>query len=318
VICAVATGPLVLAAGRVVTGLGISAGLIAMIKVNTQWYPKERVAQMTGLGVFVGALGSLSATVPAAVLVPLLGWRGVFLLLGAMACAPRSGSGSPCRTAGRAAPPRRRLAQEVAEFGRIFVHPAFLRFAPAVALLSALNFTYRASGPGPGCATWAGWGRRRARGAALLRARPDGGSAGSGAASSFLQRRGAHADDVPWAAFGVVALVQLLLVWHPMSHPAALGAVWFVFALCGAAGPSGYTAIGQRFGPELAGRVATAINFAMLLLVFLLQNAIGWILDLWPARAGRLGPGGLWLGARLTLALQAATLLPILRRARRG
>ncbi len=320
VVCALATGPLILAAGRVVTGLGISAGLIAMIKVNTQWHPKERVAQMTGLGVFVGALGSLSATVPAAVLVPVLGWRGVFLLLGAMACAtsvwiwlsvPDKGPGQPA--------PRRRFVQEVAEFGRIYAHPAFLRFAPAVALLSALNFTYQGLWAGPWLRDVGGLedGTR----AAVLLCYALGlmaGSAGSGAASTLLQRRGAHPMTVPWAAFGLVALVQLLLVWHPMTHPLALGAVWFVFALCGAAGPSGYTAIGQRFGAELAGRVATAVNFAMLLLVFLLQNAIGWILDLWPrTAAGGWDPAGYGWALGLTLALQVATLLPILRREQR-
>ncbi len=320
VLSALAAGPLMLAAGRVVTGLGISAGLIAMIKVNTQWYPKERVAQMTGLGVFVGALGSLSATVPAAVLVPILGWRGVFLTLGVMALAtsawiwfsvPDRGPGS--------APPRRRFAQEVAEFGRIYAHPAFLRFAPLVALLSALNFTYQGLWAGP-------WlrdvgGLDDAMRAVVLLCYALGlmaGSAGSGAASSHLQRRGAHPMAVPWAAFGLIAAVQLLLIWHPASHPLALGAAWFVFALCGAAGPSGYTAIGQRFGPELAGRVATAINFAMLLLVFLLQNAIGWILDLWPRNAtGGWDPAGYAWAFGLTLALQLATLLPMLRPERR-
>ena len=37
---------------------------------------------------------------------------------------------------------------------------------------------------------------------------------------------------------------------------------------------------------ELAGRVGTAINLSMLLLlVFFLQSAIGWVLDLWPRTA---------------------------------
>lgn len=316
VICGVATGPLMLALGRVVTGIGISAGLIAMIKVNTQWYPKERVAQMTGLGVFVGALGSLSATLPAAVLVPLLGWRGVFLLLGGMAAATSAWIwlSVPDRGPGSAAP-RRHLAQEVAEFGRIFAHPAFLRLAPLVALLSALNFTYQGLWAGPWLRDVGGLddGMR----AAVLLCYALGlmaGSVGSGAAATFLQRRGAHPMTVAWAAFALIALVQLLLIWHPAEHPLALGALWFVFALCGAAGPSGYTAIGQRFGPELAGRVATAINFAMLVLVFVLQNAIGWILDLWPrGAAGGWDPAGYGWAFALTLALQAATLLPMLR-----
>jgi MFS family permease len=306
-ICAAAEGPLWLAAGRVVTGVGISAGLIAMLKVNTQWYPKDRVAGVTGLGVFVGACGSISATVPVAYLVPMLGWRGVFLLLAGLAClvslciwlsVPDRGPG--------AAPARRALSEDIGQFGRIFAHPAFLRFVPSIALLSALNFTYQGLWAGP----WL-------RDVALLGDAPRAmmllvyalglmlGSVGMGQAASFLQRRGHDAMLVPIIAMGVIALVQLALALAPPSGR-ALGLLWFAFAACSAAGPAGYAAIGQRFGPELAARVATAINASMLVLVFILQNAIGWILDLWPRTdAGGWAPQGYAAALLMTVALQA-------------
>jgi hypothetical protein len=71
-----------------------------------------------------------------------------------------------------------------------------------------------------------------------------------------------------------------------------------------------YAALAQRFPPELTGRVTTALNGSMLALVFVLQNLIGLILDLWPR-----APGGGWsadgyswaLG--LTLLLQGLTVL---------
>src|SRR5690606_18124352 len=120
-------------------------------KVNTQWYPRDRVAGMTGLGVLFGSLGSIAATVPVALLVPEIGWRGIFMVLAAMSLGvsawiwvsvPERGPGGP-------PPPRRSLAVEVAEFGRIFRHPTFRRFAPSVALLSSLNFTYQGLWAGP-------------------------------------------------------------------------------------------------------------------------------------------------------------------------
>jgi len=316
VICGAATGPLMLAIGRVVTGFGISAGLIAMLKVNTQWYPKHRVAAVTGLGVFVGSLGSLAATLPAAMLVPLLGWRSVFLLLGALACVasawiwfsvPDGGPGS--------APPRRRLAPEIREFGRIFANPHFLRLAPAIALLSAMNFIYQGLWAGPWLRDVAGLGDN-ARATMLLFYAFGlmAGSAGLGQASSVLQRRGWHPMAMPWVALIGMLLVQAVLIAAPPQHPALLAATWFVFAFCGAGGATGYAIIGQRFGAELAGRVATAINVAMLVLVFVLQNVIGWILDLWPrtASGGWASAGYAWAFA-LTLALQVATLLWMLR-----
>jgi predicted MFS family arabinose efflux permease len=320
-LCGLATGPWLLAVGRVVTGLGISAGLIAMLKVNTQWYPKDRVAGVTGLGILVGSCGSLAATLPAALLVPLLGWRGVFLLLAAMSVAvaawiwlavPDRGPGPPAA--------KRGLRQEIAEFGRIFRHPAFLRFAPLVTLLSVLNFTYQGLWAGPWLRDVAGLGD--AARASVLFAYAIGlmaGSAGLGQAASLLQRRGASAMLIPWVATGLLAAVQAVLIVAPPQAPLALGIVWFLFSFAAAAGPTGYAAIGQRFGPELAGRVATAINAAMLLMVFVMQNAIGWILDLWPrVESGGWHPAGYGWALGLTLAMQGAAVLWMLRPDRRG
>jgi hypothetical protein len=115
-------------------------------------------------------------------------------------------------------------------------------------------------------------------------------------------------------SIGGMMAVQFVLIVEPSHHPVLLGLLWFVFAFCGAGGPTGYAVIGQRFGPELAGRVATAINVAMLVMVFVLQNAIGWILDLWPRNAtgGWASAGYAWAFA-LTLCLQAATVAWMLR-----
>jgi predicted MFS family arabinose efflux permease len=319
-LCAIAEGPMTLAIGRVVTGLGISAGLIAMLKVNTQWYPKERVAGLTGLGVFVGAMGSVAATLPAQMLVPLLGWRGVFLLLGAMAVAVSAWIvlSVPDRGPGPAAP-RRSLAVETREFGRIFAHPAFLRLAPAIALLSAMNFTYQGLWAGPWLRDVAGLDEQGR--ATLLLVYAVGlmlGSAGIGQAASALQRRGWSPMAMPVLAIVVMAVVQALLIALPATNAVVLGLLWFVFAFCGAGGPAGYAAVGQRFGAELAGRVATAINVAMLVLVFFLQNLTGWILDLWPrTEAGGWASQGYGWSLALTLALQLASIAWMLRAERR-
>jgi predicted MFS family arabinose efflux permease len=319
-LCAIAEGPMTLAIGRVVTGLGISAGLIAMLKVNTQWYPKERVAGLTGLGVFVGAMGSVAATLPAQMLVPLLGWRGVFLLLGAMAVAVSAWIvlSVPDRGPGPAAP-RRSLAVETREFGRIFAHPAFLRLAPAIALLSAMNFTYQGLWAGPWLRDVAGLDEQGR--ATLLLVYAVGlmlGSAGIGQAASALQRRGWSPMAMPVLAIVVMAVVQALLIALPATNAVVLGLLWFVFAFCGAGGPAGYAAVGQRFGAELAGRVATAINVAMLVLVFFLQNLTGWILDLWPrTEAGGWASQGYGWSLALTLALQLASIAWMLRSERR-
>lgn len=312
-LCAMAHDPLPLAIGRAVTGVGISAGLIAILKANSQWYPKERVAAVTGAGVFVGALGGLSATLPAQLLLPLIGWRGAFGLLAGLAVltaiwiwvsVPDRPPHAP------APPPRRGLWREVAEFGRIASQPMFLRYVPAIALLSAINFTYQGLWLGPWLRDVGGQADEPR--AALLLVYALGlmtGSLLNGHAASALQRRGVDTMAVPWAAMAGLAAMQALLLFNPMgTDPLGLGLVWFLFAFFSSAGPAGYAAVGQRFGPELAGRVATAINATMLAAVFVLQNAIGWVLDLWPrSAADGWDPAGYGWAMGMTLLLQALT-----------
>ncbi|MFM8616127.1 MAG: MFS transporter, partial [Alphaproteobacteria bacterium] len=85
VISALSTDVLMLAVGRCVAGVGVAAGLMAMLKANTQWYPKERVAAVTGAGLFFASMGGLSATMPVQWALPFIGWRGVFAVLAMLA-----------------------------------------------------------------------------------------------------------------------------------------------------------------------------------------------------------------------------------------
>src|SRR5687767_9445309 len=52
------------ALARVILGVGVSAGLIAVLKANTQWFAPVKVAHMTGIAMAVGALGSVLSTAP--------------------------------------------------------------------------------------------------------------------------------------------------------------------------------------------------------------------------------------------------------------
>jgi MFS family permease len=123
-------------------------------------------------------------------------------------------------------------------------------------------------------------------------------------------------------------LFQALLMTGPQGAP-LLALLWFGFAFSGSCGPASYSLVAQRFAPELVGRVATAMNFSMLALVFLLQNAIGWVLDFWPrTAAGGWDPAGYSWALGFTLAAEGLTiawllLAPMLepgrpRRERRG
>jgi predicted MFS family arabinose efflux permease len=318
-LCAWAPDPLWLGIGRFVTGIGIAGALIGLMKAHIQWYPPHRLAAVTGVGVFCGAAGGLAATLPVQAILPLVGWRGVFLGLAGLAvlAALWLRLGVPATAPGAKPRIRRPLGAEIAEFARIARHPTFVRTMPAVALLSAQVFTYQG--------LWAGPWLRDVGGLA------DGARAGvlfcyalgimagqlcGGQLASAMQARGMDAMRLCYGGMAAMLAIQGVLIAQPQGV-VSLSLLWFGFACVGSAGPISYSVLAQRFPPELTGRVATLLNFSMLCLVFALQTVIGLILDQWPRTAsGGWDPAGYSWALCLTVSLQALTVAWLLAGAR--
>ena len=70
-----------LVAARMVLGVRISAGLMAVIKAHADWFDRGRVAHVTGIATAIGALGSALTTSPVQAMLPTLGWRSSLLRL---------------------------------------------------------------------------------------------------------------------------------------------------------------------------------------------------------------------------------------------
>jgi MFS family permease len=272
------------ATARVLLGLGVSAGLMAVIKGNSQWFAPVQVAGVTGIAMSFAVLGSVLTTVPVQAVLPTLGWRGVFWILAGLALVvsawiflsvkDKPGTGE-----------KRRMAEELAVMGKVLSSRKFWRYGPAVAMLSVLNFTYLGLWAGPWLRDVAGYdGPARAQTLLLYTLAMLAGSFVIGQASSRLQARGRSAFFVPILCTAMLVAVQVGLALQPRS-PAAIAILWMLFAFFGSAGPAGYIAVGQMFPPEQTGRASTAVNSLVLGGAFLLQTAIGWILDFWPRTA---------------------------------
>ena len=67
--------------GRTLVGLGVSVTFIAMLKIIALSFEEHRFASLTGLGVFVGNIGSVLAGVPLAYAASEIGWRSVFMVV---------------------------------------------------------------------------------------------------------------------------------------------------------------------------------------------------------------------------------------------
>jgi len=74
-------------AGRALAGLGVSVAFIAMLKLIAVWYPENRFATLTGLMMFLGNVGTMTAGTPLAWAAQDVGWRAVFVAIGACSLA---------------------------------------------------------------------------------------------------------------------------------------------------------------------------------------------------------------------------------------
>lgn len=70
--------------GRALIGIGVSACLMAAYKAYRLWFAPERQSQMASLMLVAGTAGALTSTVPVSAAMPLIGWRGVFWIMGAL------------------------------------------------------------------------------------------------------------------------------------------------------------------------------------------------------------------------------------------
>ncbi|HMD35741.1 MAG TPA: MFS transporter [Vicinamibacterales bacterium] len=78
--------------GRALVGAATAVGWVVTLKLATHWFPRERFAMISGLGLFMGNMGALVAQVPLRLVVERFGWRavsiasgGVVLLIAALA-----------------------------------------------------------------------------------------------------------------------------------------------------------------------------------------------------------------------------------------
>jgi len=125
-----------------------------------------------------------------------------------------------------------------------------------------------------------------------------------GAATSRAKALGLPPMLVTLVCTAGQVVAQLGLALQPTA-PLVVGALWMLFAFCVAGATAGYITIGQMFPPEQTARVATAVNTLTLGAAFLLQAAVGWVLDLWPRTAsGGWEPRGYSAALAISLVLQ--------------
>jgi len=270
-----------LLAARILTGVGVSACLMAPLTGYRRWLEPGLQLRSNSWMLMVGSSGLVAATLPVQWLVPLVGWRPLFWLLAggvviAMAAiawvAPGWGPAPQPQGTGHADPPR-----QDGGYAAVWRHPVFRQFTPiglfnyggfvAMQTLWVVPWLTRVAGRTPAqAATALFWISIALLGSYWL----------WGVLNPRLARRGISAERlIGWGLPVSMALLAAILV----AGPAAGTLLWTLFCMASTVVALAQPAVAMALPPALAGRALSAYNLVVFAGVFVVQWGVGLLID---------------------------------------
>ena len=268
-----------LLAARVLCGVGVSACLMAPLTGYRRWFAPATQMRSNSWMLMAASMGMVASTLPVQWLTPLFGWRPLFWALALMLLLamilitwlvpawtqPGTGLVSVAPKAG---------------YAEVWRHPYFRRMVPvgffcygglwALQTLWAAPWMIKVGGYSPlEAATGLFWINVAMLASYWV----------WGLASSWLTRRGLHADRLIGAGLPLSFVLLALVIASPAYWPAGAGPLLAMYCVaCTFVTPS-LPAIGMAFGPEAAGRALSAYNLVIFLGVFVIQWGVGLLID---------------------------------------
>ncbi|MFM2111910.1 MAG: hypothetical protein RLZZ271_570 [Pseudomonadota bacterium] len=254
---------------RLLTGVGVSACLMAALTSYRRWLPAELQLRMNSWMLMAASSGLIASTLPIEWLIPQIGWRPLFegLAIMVLLCMLLIVKWVPdvweVKAPGAGA----------VGLKQVWLNPYFRRMAP----LGVFNY----GGLLAIQTLWAGpWMNKvtgltvqeTAHGLFWLNVFMLFTFLAWGAVNPRLSKRGIKANHL--VAWGV-PLSLLCLAGICLSGPGAPWWMWVVFLMLNTCVSNIPPAVGMSFPPELAGRALTAFNFLIFSGVFVVQWGMG-------------------------------------------
>lgn len=315
--------------GRALIGVGVSSCLMAAFKAFRVWYPAERQSQLGSWMLVIGTSGALSATVPVAMLLPLIGWRNIFfgvagaLLLAAWVLFSRlrdveqamsAAHTKPVSSTTAADPAANTSASDEPGYAAIFSDPYFRRMALLGAVHQGGFMALQSLWAGPWMMTVLGMSIEQTShvlflfNLSLLIAYL-GLSWWAPRYVAYGPRRGLPALRVVAIGLSLSVLLQGLMVLLPYPQSWWL---WVPFAVVITVTTLGQTHVSLAFPTALVGRANSAFNLTLFVGAFSLQWGIGLLLD-WFVALGWRNADAMRMAFACYVLLQVFTLWQFLR-----
>ena len=265
-----------LAVGRGLIGLGVSACLMAALKFFSQWFPKERQVSLTGWIMTSGTLGALVASGPLDAALHIATWREVFFGLAVItggatlwlwhSVPEKPSTAQPQSFAQLAGGIRQILAR------RHFWHFASIAFAQVGGFMAVQSLWSSA---------WLinvnGYSRSGAAGyLTLMNAAMAIAYFLIGLLSTKLAQRGVRTDHLLGGGLTLALLSLLAIITQAIDNHYLL---WAAYGFFSSVGTLNYAAASAGFPVELSGRVNTLLNLLSFVCAFVLQWGMGILID---------------------------------------
>jgi MFS family permease len=267
-----ARGLLSLSAARLIIGMGVAACLMAPLTCYRHIFDASTQLRLNSWMLMTGSLGMLASTLPVQMLLPHVGWRGLFMALAALLLValvliawitPKADPAGPVQAAGR--------------YRDIMRHPMFVALAPLGFFSYGGLIAIQSLWAGPWLTQVSGRSAAQAaQGLFAINLSMLFAFMAWGAVMPRLAKAGLHARHMitwglPWSMLllaVIVALGSAAGAWH--------WALWCVLSTCVSLSQP---AVGQAFPSAWAGRALSAFNLVIFGGVFCLQWGLGLVIE---------------------------------------
>jgi len=279
------TDALTLVIGRGLVGVGVSGALMAALKANVLWFPKEKIPLVNGIVFACGTFGALSSTVPLEILIQSVDWRTVFWWLAGVSVlaallifflVPERPHDARTVVAGQSA-----FAAQISDLKQVYGSTFFWRLCLIVVLHNGVFLAYQALWAAPWLRDVAGFDRGAVADAMFMfNAGMFAGVLSVGFLAERLQKLGV--PTVVPAAVGIFLsiCIQALFAAGWTAYPTLLCTLFGYF---GATATLAYAVLNQHFPQNLTGRVNTAQNMLSFTAAFAVQWLVGVIIGYYPS-----------------------------------
>jgi predicted MFS family arabinose efflux permease len=288
-----------LLAARVLCGMGVSACLMAPLTGYRRWFDASTQLRTNSWMLMTGSLGMLAATLPVQWLMPIWGWRALFVMLGVMiaiamlliALLVPAWQKATLPTAAAQTP-----LDDDGSYREIWRSAYFWRMTPIGFFTYGGMVAIQTLWAGPWMTQVAGWtAGEAAQGLFLINLAMLVSFWLWGLITPGLARRGIPVERLIAWGIPLSFLVVGALVWMGPAVGSGAAIVMALFCVTSTFVALAQPAVGMAFPSHLAGRALSAYNLVVFAGIFVVQWGIGLLVD-----------AGLGLGLTKPAAYQAA------------